>query len=81
MSAKPLEKAVLPNAARRSTDRGYSNRKLVMAREVIAIVLLIALVACGAAALFYSRRFARYERDLRFGDRDAKPAWKPFWHR
>ena len=51
-----------------------------MSRELVALSILFVLLAGAVTAVFYSRRFARYERDRRFGIRDRKPVWKPFWH-
>jgi hypothetical protein len=50
-----------------------------MAREYVAYIIIVLLIACGAVAAVLSRRFARYQASLRRGDHRAKRTRKPFW--
>jgi len=50
-----------------------------MSREAIAYLVIVLLIVCVTAIVTYSRRFARYEQQRRFGHGEGKPVWKPFW--
>ncbi len=52
-----------------------------MSRADIAYLLIVLTIACLAAVVVLSRRFARYKRAVMRGERQAKPVWRPFWTR
>ena len=50
-----------------------------MSRLDLANLLLLFLLVSGLALFVLSTRYSHYRRELRRGNRHAKPAWKPFW--
>lgn len=50
-----------------------------MTRAEFAYFLILLLLAVTGAAVFLTRRFKRYNRDVARGKRLAKPVRKPFW--
>lgn len=50
-----------------------------MTRAEFAYLLILLLFAVGGTAVFLTRRFKRYSREIARGKRLAKPVRKPFW--
>lgn len=50
-----------------------------MSREIVAYLIIALMIACCIAVVIPSRRFARYQRAILRGKRQAKPVRKPFW--
>jgi hypothetical protein len=50
-----------------------------MTRLDIAYLLVALLVGAVIVVVILSRRFSRYQRAVRHGQRDAPPVWHPFW--
>jgi len=50
-----------------------------MTRLDFAYLLAALLIGAVIVVVILSRRFSRYQRAIRHGQRDAAPVWRPFW--